>query len=549
MKKQLIVLSAAALAFTGSARADGGWGRGYDTAAEAQVDAVTGKVDPAFTVGETVDGYTPPGILDGTGVWRRWGSVLVLVNHELGNDVGYPYMLANGTELTGARVSSFLFEKSKRRILGAGLAYDAIYNRAGEPVDEASDLEGDGLGRLCSARGVARGERGFVSDVFLTGEETGNGTEWALDVRRGELWAAPELGRASWEAVAAVETGNPRTVGLIIGDDEEDAPLYYYEGMKNAKRDGSFLDRNGLAKGQLYCWAADDRGLLTPADFNGTGSHASGSWIPLEVRDPAKAGESGYDELGYLDGDTLRGSADDAGCFSFSRPEDVHENPHDPTKVVLASTGRAQLYGGADTWGTLYVIDVATGEVSILLDTDDPQFRDFGIRSPDNLVWSGNGKIYVQEDRSTQLSVPKSENGCEAAADAEACRDLAFGGRSKIDASIWAIDPSKPLKTALDLERIAVVNRDAVLPDSQTDTDPLDIGDWETSGILDVTDYFQTGKGETLLLGVVQAHAVRGGSLGDESALVEGGQIFFLELGGSRDDHGNKHDGWGRWDD
>jgi Bacterial protein of unknown function (DUF839) len=549
MNKQQIVLTIAVLTCSASAHADWGRGRGHDTRAEAQVDALAGKVDPAFTIGETVRGYTPPGILDGTAVWRRSSSVQMLVNHEMGNDLGYPYTLDNGVALTGARVSSFWFDPNKRGVIDARLAYGSIYNRAGEKVDEPSDLEGDGLGRLCSARGVARGERGFTNDIFFTGEEAGNGTEWALDVRRGVLWAVPELGRASWENVAAVETGDPKTVGLIIGDDEADAPLYYYEGVKNAKGDHSFLDRNGLAEGQLYCWAADDSSLLTPADFNGTGSVASGSWIPLEVRDESMAGQPGYDELGYLDGDTLRTNADLSGCFSLSRPEDVHEDPHDPTKVVVASTGRAQLYGGADTWGTLYIIDVATGEFSILLDSDEPQFRDFGIRSPDNLVWSDNGMIYVQEDRSTLLSVPKSADGCDADANPDACRDLAFGGRSKIDASIWAIDPSRPLKSTLDLQRIAVVNRDAELPDTQTDGDPLDIGDWETSGILDVTDYFQTDKGETLLLAVVQAHAVRDGSIGGGTSLVEGGQIFFLELGGKEDAKHEAKSWWDRWDD
>ena len=170
MNKQQIVLTIAVLACSASAHADWGRGRGHDTRAEAQVDALAGKVNPAFTIGETVRGYTPPGILDGTAVWSRSGSVQMLVNHEMGNDLGYPYTLDNGVALTGARVSSFWFDPNKRGIIDAGLAYGAIYNRAGEKVDEPSDLEGDGLGRLCSARGVARGERGFMNDIFFTGE-------------------------------------------------------------------------------------------------------------------------------------------------------------------------------------------------------------------------------------------------------------------------------------------------------------------------------------------------------------------------------------------
>ena len=73
-----------------------------------------------------------------------------------------------------------------------------------------------------------------------------------LDVKEREIWAAPELGQASWEAVAAGETEASNTIGLVIGDDFAPASLYYWEGEKDAIGDDSFLDRNGLARGQLF---------------------------------------------------------------------------------------------------------------------------------------------------------------------------------------------------------------------------------------------------------------------------------------------------------
>jgi hypothetical protein len=124
-----------------------------DTQQSSQAIGLNGyEVDPIFTVGERVDDYTPPGILDGLGAFAlNDDTVRVLANHELANDVGYAYTLANGTELTGGRVSFFDIDIETRQLVDAGLAYDTIINRAGEVVDEASDLEFEGINRLCSA--------------------------------------------------------------------------------------------------------------------------------------------------------------------------------------------------------------------------------------------------------------------------------------------------------------------------------------------------------------------------------------------------------------
>ena len=170
------------------------------------------------------------------------------------------------------------------------------------------------------------------------------------------------------------------------------------------------------------------------------------------------------------------------------------------------------------------------------------------MRSPDNLDWAYNGKIYVNEDRSTSRRVPKDPAGCDAEPTEEdrlACLDEAFGGRSKVDASIWEIDPASANGNVADIVRIAVMNRDAELPDDQTDGDPLDIGDWESSGVLDVTKYFKTTHGERLLIANTQAHAVRDGSIESEN-LVQGGQLFFLSKGGKT---AAKRPWWARlWD-
>ena len=169
------------------------------------------------------------------------------------------------------------------------------------------------------------GTFGFVDDIYFTGEESGKpflphgGTEWVLDVKRGELWAAPVLGRGAWENVCPLETGDRNTIALLMGDDSQSAPLYLYVGQKNALGGCNFLDRNGLAVGQLYVWVASN-GDLSPEDFNGFGASRVGSFQPIDAKDDLMAGMPGHDAEGFRDGDTLRSEADAMGAFSFSPP-------------------------------------------------------------------------------------------------------------------------------------------------------------------------------------------------------------------------------------
>jgi glycerophosphoryl diester phosphodiesterase len=261
----------------------------YLTEADPQMVGINGWEEfPIFTVDETIRGYTPPGILDGIAAFPlgRKG-VKFLVNHELTSAVGYPYELANGAVLTGARVSSFYVLKESGYVVNAGLAYDTIYNRAGEMVTGPDDLEFGGLNRLCSSQGVSKGTFSFMDNLYFTGEETGGGTEFVLDVKRKKLWAAPAMGRAAWENVTSLSTGDDSTVAILVGDDRGAAPLILYIGEK--ERGGNVLERNGLAKGKLYVWVADN-GDVSPEDWNGTGTSRSGKFVEIDYYRPDLAG-------------------------------------------------------------------------------------------------------------------------------------------------------------------------------------------------------------------------------------------------------------------
>ncbi|WP_413172269.1 alkaline phosphatase PhoX [Anabaena azotica] len=509
----------------------------FDTTQPAQVKGLDGyTVDPIFTVGETIGTYAPVGILDGTGAFElNDTTVRVLVNHELANNVGYNYTLESGASLPGARISYFDIDKRTLQIVDSGLAYDTIYNRAGEVVDAASDLEFGGLNRFCSANLMEANHfgnnKGFADRIYFAGEETDGGTQFALDTATNQLWALPWLGRAAWESATELDTGNTDQIALLIGDDRQEAPLLLYVGEKNAAGDGSFLDRNGLAEGKLYVWVADDTADASdaieadPRDFNGSGNSTNGKFVAIDYYRPDLAGTADYDALGFATQEKQDALAAAAGAFKFSRPEDVATNPFDGTQAVLASTGRPEVFDGQDTWGTTYKIDVDFGateikaNLNILYDGNDDGNKDFGLRSPDNLDWADDGKIYLQEDRAISSSL--------------------FGATSGEEASIWVLDPSAtdPAATAT---RIAQIDRSGV-PSDQTDSSPTDIGNWESSGILDVSTLFGNDPGSMLILDV-QAHSLRDGNIinvpgvdtdGDGTVeandnLVQGGQLLFL---------------------
>ena len=484
--------------------------------------------------------YRPLGKLDGLTAFRLTPSVVrILANHEIAAERGYAYRLANQAELTGARLSYFDIDVTQRRVLRGGLAFSKIYDRAGLEVTRASQInEGntvgleDGFDRFCSANSFLAQDHGLVDSIVFAGEEVSDGLggqACALDVANSEIYVVPMLGRAAWESLTLADNLGSNKVLAVVGDDRAPAPLILYIGEKDASPPGStysppgFLVRNGLGQGHLYVWVADGP-AKNPLGFRGTGNNATGRFVKIVHFDPSKAGLAGYDSLGFASQATLNAKAFAVGAFSFARPEDVATNPSDGTQIVMAATGRSNLFGGLDSWGTTYVIDIGVEQVdlngslasiddipaaiSILYDGDDAgagQFSspDAGLRNPDNLDWADDGYIYIQEDASFS----------------------GFGLTTGIEASVWRADT-----TTGELTRILEMNRSAV-PLGQMQTGINVIGQWESSGVLDVSELFPRKPGEsTVLILTVQAHGLFGGGLAKSAPqnqdLVEGGQLL-----------------------
>ncbi|MGF1536989.1 MAG: alkaline phosphatase PhoX [Elainellaceae cyanobacterium] len=441
----------------------------------------------------------------------------------------------------------------------------------------------------------------FAGEEDGGGFNSVGGANWALDVATGTIYQVPALGRGSWENTTPVDTGTTEFVAFVLADDQSPfdfsgdgvddvTPLYLYVGRKDDSDPNDFLARNGLKDGKLYVFvpgenqdADPNNDILDALDFRGAGTTASGTWVEVDNSQnlalASQDGSTGFDEYGFPTQGNLITQANSAAinALGVSRPEDVATNPNDGTQVVQALTGVDDFAvdpvtgDGADTFGQILLIDtdftnltdgatlddvVIGAEVSILYDGDeDPNRR---LRSPDNLDWADDGFIYVQEDEAEEDSLTG---------------EILFGqgAVNTNEASILRLDPTASAAEAAvgaNILTVGIVDRSQILdpsiPDPTTAVDEdfefgdddgiptgndivitgldgeplvLNAGEWETSGIVDVSNLFDFEPGSIFLFDV-QAHGLADQDAenlvqGELSALTddnlsEGGQLALL---------------------
>ena len=219
--------------------------------------------------------------------------------------------------------------------------------------------------------------RGFVDQIYITGEECPNGALFALDVNRRTLYKLSGYAGNSgtshmrgipydpWENAALVDTGETNHIALMLspdGDHSTTRYLQFYIGHKGKDRDGNtgatdFLSRNGLAYGEYF---------YLQSTFPRTGNTNRG-------------GKFVQDSNAEILGD--------------GKLEDIDTNPNQPNQVVLAESDTGLFIfdfdlvfdnqGQFDVVGTSFTIKK--------IDTGD-------IPWADNVEWSANGMIYINED-------------------------------------------------------------------------------------------------------------------------------------------------------
>jgi glycerophosphoryl diester phosphodiesterase len=490
---------------------------------------------PLLTVGDEVPllegeigNFTPSqdktfafaGIPDGTGVYETEDAYYVFVNHELSaeRDVETgsstnPDVLTEPVvsdisstvegQIQGARVSVFQFDKDWNVIGGKNLVETAV-DSTGEYVldttsgayinSEGESLSGTGgFDRFCSGYLATYGfEGGPIWFAPEEGDETSRG--WAV-TPDGTALALEGLGHYSKENVVAASeyrADNSEKTVLFSTEDFTDGELYMFVGQQTAD------DPNGFKDGDLYTLRVDDFDFETIPE----GESFAATWTP--VPDAIALNPNGEFLSDWVN---AQGRSTD-----FERLEDFAEDPNNPGTFYFATTGTAESRGGdpttseddattpedaANPYGRLYRFS---------LNPDDPTgaISDFELVheggpgkgvSYDNITVDSNGHVLIQED------------------------ETAFGGdvmtAENRDARVYsyniASDTVTPLLGVVESAAGAELN------------DPAEVGEWETSGIIEVDPDAQPDTSSYLF--DVQAHTI------EDPNYVEGGQLLLATPG------------------
>jgi len=201
-------------------------------------------------------------------------------------------------------------------VLSARQAYDRWSDDGGSTWTNTSDTSNTAFSRFCSGQSYAPDtygtDRGFVDEVYVTGEEFSNDRLFAIDsVNRDFYLLSGTAGSApggtggipfdSWENAALLDTGEFDHVALLLSPDGGSQSMQLYIGEKGKDATGaassSFLARNGLAYG---------------------------SWYYLNAS---------YPSLGMTNAGTFDTTS--AGALSSDKLEDVDTSPSDPAMAVL----------------------------------------------------------------------------------------------------------------------------------------------------------------------------------------------------------------------
>ncbi len=424
-----------------------------------------GEITPLVTVGDRMPGSKLPlaPIPDGIGIYGGRRYLSLMLNHELAG----VEMLDGGSAYDHAMVSSFTIDTETMAILDHSYVIDGS----------------EGYQRLCSAEWVDARD-GFPGGYFFTGEETDDGVQLAIDAQ-GEVYELPWIGRYNHENQISIP-GFPGHVVVLNFDDKGGdvstgslSELYMYV----ARNTNQVL----RGEGRLYVFKSDD--VANPSQLQ-PGQSISGYWVevPAAVAPDAAA---------------LQQYVHQQGAFPFVRLEDgfYDKRPGAAPAAYFFDTGRSSVgdVGGPwDPWGSIYRLNFdnpgepvgGTTTLHLLARSSGPSN---GWASPDNGDMNADGVVMLQEDRA---------NGPWLRRPAIYTFQLAADGS--------LMDPAGT--------KIVEVQD----PDDPNDDETAVFG-WETSGIVDASEYF----GADTWIFTVQAHDKTVPSL---NLAEDNGQVVFLRL-------------------
>jgi glycerophosphoryl diester phosphodiesterase len=469
------------------------------------------------------------GIPDGMGYYESGGSYWVWMQHELSNTASTDFSKDFTGTIGGARISVFQFDTSWRckggRNLITKLVRDGV-EVGTVTVDAAAKTvaqTGYKLGRFCSGAMAATGFVDPVSNTevpvwFAAEEQDGNSQGWAC-YPSGTAEAITGLGRYSKEQVFPLKnfraTNNTKTVLISTEDgDSLDSEVYMWVGNQTT------TDPNGLAAANGKLYVLKITGVDTEATVGTLDATSGDLLVPTtataatwsEVPGATATAATGVALKAFAEGST----SGTRNSTSFTRVEDLHEDPANPGTLWFATTG-----GRPDNkFGRLYKLvlnttdPIAAATVQRVLQGGGSGGTGNGATATsqgvayDNLVVDSKGKIVIQEDRNSTVDTilnTERRNG----------RTFTF---NPADSKIQFL---------FECNQAAI---DAANPGGVSGSGP-GTGNWETSGIFEGPAALATSTRVPYLFGV-QAHSVVNAS-GSTTALngvhVEGGQLLLAK--------------------
>ena len=475
-------------------------------------------IQPLFSVGDQVPNtsdtsrtYQMVGIPDGLGAYKtECGDTVLFMNHELPRSVVSQPNVGE-TPLRGAFVSRFILDQ-QARVRSGEVAYDSVHDEETGIVHPLATTNNaaPAFARFCSGS-FSHLESGLDRSMFFTGEESGGADTFdgkgglAAVVFDRELHTLPKLGRFPWEnsLVRPVVAGYTVIMCMEDGPTTPDNQLYMYVGAKDKTPSASVLSRNGLDTGKLYAFVAD-AGYPTN-EIGYTNGSITGNWVEVPDAD-------------LLTDAQLEAATDATGAFGFIRIEDGAWSKKDKNKFYFVTTGN----GAGNRLGRGYEVNfnkqniLGQTTISMIYNADEVNAAGGDIAFAADNMDTSKDFIMINEDGHSD-SRPK------------------YAARGR-EGSIWRLD----LKNNFAAKRVAELNPPGTeIASGQTQPPAVPVpGTWETSGIIDASDFF----GRNSWLTVVQAHSP---TLAPVPGTVEDGQLILMlpskaRIGGGRDDRDDK---------
>ena len=353
----------------------------------------------------------------------------------------------------------------ERDFLGSTVSKLTISTKGGQhaggilDASVAVDAE-DGFQRFCSAS-IAGPEVGLDDHVFFTGEETSEvvdgvqrGFAVVLNTDTGESTAVPGLGRLNHENTVIVP-GGWDDLAMLTTDDTFSAgtsQLYMYVA---ADQDAIFDDRGSLYAFQVT--GVDGVALADPSDaFNG-----ANDYLDLDVGEAFQGRFIPVPRAVALGDQTaLEDWSNDNNVMQFVRLEDVAADKNDGRTMYIADTGASRIQP-----------DAATGRMN---------------RDHNEISLAPNGRIFEmvfnEDDPTVVDSLTVLADGDAPGTDAY----VPFTSPDNLDTS------KKSLMVQEDAAEAAIWQWH-MPSDTWREVASVNDPDGESSGIVDVSDWFGTG--------------------------------------------------------